>query len=118
MIKHLRLLLLPLTLLLLLAAWSATALAEPPYAPQKVVYHFNSNIPQVNAAGLKNIQNHINALGKDNLKVVALVHSAAWEMVASERAVPMQVAFMKSLIDQGVVFKICQNPLNEFKLDA
>ena len=95
---------------------TSQALAEPPYGPQKVVYHFNSNSPQINAAGLKNIQNHINALGR-NLTVVALVHLAAWEMVANDRAVPRQVERMKQLIDQGVVFKMCRNTLNEFKLD-
>ena len=105
--------------LLLPLVWLVTpSLAEPPYGPQKVVYHFNTNNPQVNAAGLKNIQNHINALGKENLTVVALVHSAAWEMVAKERAVPMQVEKMHSLIAQGVVFKVCRNTLEEFKLDA
>jgi intracellular sulfur oxidation DsrE/DsrF family protein len=106
-----------LALLAWAACLAAPAAAEPPYPPQKVVYHFNTNSPQVNGAGLKNIQNHINALGKENLTVVALVHSAAWEMVAKERAVPLQVERMKALIAQGVVFKMCQNTLNEFKLD-
>jgi uncharacterized protein len=96
---------------------ASQVLAEPPYGPQKVVYHFNTNNPQTNASGLKNIQNHINALGS-NLTVVALVHSAAWEMVARERAVPQQVERMRQLIAQGVVFKMCQNTLNEFKLDS
>jgi intracellular sulfur oxidation DsrE/DsrF family protein len=39
-------------------------------------------------------------------------------MVAKERAVPMQAERMKALIAQGVVFKICLNTLNEFKLDV
>jgi uncharacterized protein len=91
-------------------------LAQTSYGPQKVVYHFNTDNPQTNAAGLKNIQNHINALEK-NLTVVALVHSAAWEMVAKDRAVPMQVERMKALIGQGVVFKMCENTLKEFNLD-
>ncbi|MFH1036201.1 MAG: DsrE family protein [Pseudomonadota bacterium] len=97
---------------------AAPALAEPPYGPQKVVYHFNGNNPQVNAAGLKNIQNHINALGKENLTAVALVHSAAWQMVAKDKADPAQVEKMNGLIAQGVVFKMCYNTLVEHKLQA
>jgi len=48
---------------------------------------------------------------------VALVHSAAWEMVAKAKAVPMQVDRMKALSAQGVVFKMCENTLKEFNLD-
>lgn len=87
------------------------------YPPQKVVYHFNTANRQVNAAGLKNIQNHLHALGRENLTVVALVHSAAWEMVARSLADPTLVERMRSLIGQGVVFEMCRNTLNEFQLD-
>lgn len=93
------------------------ALADP-YGAQKVVYHFNTNNLQVNKAGLKNIQNHINAVGKDQLTVVALVHSAAWELVARDKANSELTETMKFLIAQGVVFKMCNNTLREHRLDA
>ena len=105
-----------LALILGLACLPGLAAAEG-YGPQKVVYHFNTNNPQVNAAGLKNIHNHFNALAKGQLTVVALVHSAAWEMVAKEKADPKQVEKMLALIEQGVVFKMCKNTLNDRNLD-
>lgn len=87
------------------------------YGPQKVVYHFNGNNPQVNALGLKNIQNHLKALAPGQLTVVALVHAAAWVMVAKSKADPEQVEKMKSLGEQGVVFAVCANTLNDNHLD-
>jgi intracellular sulfur oxidation DsrE/DsrF family protein len=105
-----------MTLIITLACLPTLAATEG-YGPQKVVYHFNTNNPQTNAAGLNNIQNHISALPKGQLTVVALVHSAGWEMVAKKMADPKQVEKMKSLIDQGVVFKICKNTLNDKNLN-
>jgi uncharacterized protein len=87
------------------------------YGFQKVVYHFNTSNPQINNAGLVNIQNHLNAVGRENLKLVALVHSAAWEMVAKSKADPGQVNKMKALVEQGVVFEMCNNTLLGQKLD-
>lgn len=94
-------------------AISAAPAAAEDYGAQKVVYHFNTNNPQTNGAGLKNIQNHLNAVGKDKLTVVALVHSAAWEMVAKAKADPKQVEKMQALIGQGVAFKMCNNTLQD-----
>ena len=87
------------------------------YGPQKVVYHFNGSDPQVNALGLKNIQNHFKALAPGQLTLVALVHAAAWVMVAKAKADPAQVDKMKSLIEQGAVFAVCANTLNDNGLD-
>lgn len=107
-----------LFVILLCAAFHLTALAaDESYGPQKVVYHFNTNSPQTNAAGLKNIQNHLNALSKGQLTVEVLVNSAGWEMVGKAKADPKQVNTMKALIEQGVIFKICRNTLREHNLD-
>jgi uncharacterized protein len=103
-------------LFVLLGGGSSVEAAET-YGPQKVVYHFNTNNVQINNAGLANIQNHINAVGKENLKLVAVVHSSAWEMVAKNKAVPQQVEKMKALIEQGVQFDICRNTLQGVNLD-
>ena len=37
------------------------------YAKQKVVYHINYDNPKTQAGALRNIQNHINAVGAENL---------------------------------------------------
>lgn len=90
--------------------------ADETYGPQKVVYHFGTNNPQTNAIGLKNIQNHLNALPKGQLTVEAVVNAAGWEMVGKSKADPKQVEKMKALIDQGVIFKMCRNTLNDYNL--
>lgn len=87
------------------------------YGPQKVVYHFNSGDPRVNALGLKNINNHFKAMAPGQLTLVALVHAAAWVMVAKAKADPAQVEQMRSLIGQGAVFAICANTLRDNGLD-
>jgi intracellular sulfur oxidation DsrE/DsrF family protein len=42
------------------------------YAPQKVVYHVNGYGEKVQIGALRNIQNHINAVGADKLTVAGL----------------------------------------------
>ena len=57
-----------------IVAWqSGDVRAGEGYGKQKVVYHINYDDPKAQAGALRNIQNHINAVGKDNLdlKVVA-----------------------------------------------
>jgi intracellular sulfur oxidation DsrE/DsrF family protein len=87
------------------------------YGPQKVVYHFGTNNPQSNIGGLKNIQNHLNAVEKGKLQAVALVNSGGWEMVTKGKATPEMIDRMNSLIKQGVVFKICKNTIREKKIN-
>lgn len=116
MIKKQRLTMI-LSLLLGLIIHLPALAADEVYGPQKVVYHFNTNNPQTNNGGLKNIQNHLNAVPKGQLTVVALVNSVGWEMVGKAKADPKQVERMKALIDQGVVFKMCRNTLNDNNLD-
>ncbi len=107
-----------LALMLALVVHFTALAADEVYGPQKVVYHFNTNNPQTNNVGLKNIQNHLNALPKGQLSVEAVVNSAGWEMVGKAKADSQQVEKMKALIDQGVIFKMCRNTLNDNKLEA
>ena len=39
------------------------------YGAQKVVYHINYDNPKAQAGALRNIQNHINAVGAENLEI-------------------------------------------------
>ena len=106
-----------LALILGLFIYHLSLAADEAYGPQKVVYHFDTNNPQTNTIGLKNIQNHLNAIPKGQLTVVALVNAAGWELVGKAKADPKQVERMKTLIDQGVVFIMCRNTLNDNNLD-
>ena len=55
---------------LILAIWSS-ALG---YGKQKVVYHINGDNPQQNTGALRNIQNHINAVGAENMDIRVVMH--------------------------------------------
>ncbi len=44
------------------------------YGKQKVVYHINYDNPKQQAGALRNIQNHINAVGAENLDLKVVLH--------------------------------------------
>ena len=58
--------------LCLLMVGPAPSLAEE--GKQKVVYHINTDDPIHQAAALRNIQNHINAVGADKLDLKVVMH--------------------------------------------
>ena len=59
----------------LLALGTATAAAEDSgYGKQKVVYHVNYYSPKEQTAALRNVQNHINAVGAENLELRVVLH--------------------------------------------
>lgn len=109
-----------LTLLLVLVAVSAQA--DERYGKQKVVYHVNFDDPAVQAATLANIQNHINAVGAENIEVKVVMHGDGVSLVlepdalkgtkmkAANATEEMQ-AKISGLKDQGVKFEICANTL-------
>merc|ERR1711879_1058510 len=49
-------------------------MANDRYRKQKVVYHINYDNPKAQAGALRNIQNHINAVGVENLDVKVVMH--------------------------------------------
>jgi intracellular sulfur oxidation DsrE/DsrF family protein len=106
-------------LIFTLFAWSGIALAD--YGKQKVVYHINYDNPKKQAGALRNIQNHINAVGKENLDLRIVMHGNGLSLVLLPEAIGKVKAFkngnandqMQAKIDglkqQGVAFKICAN---------
>ncbi len=106
-----------------LMTWTAPALAGAPSTKQKVVYHVNENDPKLHAAALRNIQNHINAVGAENLDLRVVMHGDGLGLVLLPDAVGKGPKFksgsadmqMQATIDglknQGVAFKICANTL-------
>ena len=56
------------------AIQSGDAYADNGYGKQKVVYHINYDDPKLQAGALRNIQNHINAVGKDNIEIRVVLH--------------------------------------------
>ena len=113
---------------LLLAAFLAlgtatTALAEDSgYDKQKVVYHVNYYGPKEQTAALRNVQNHINAVGAENLELRVVLHGNGVAMLMYPDALEgtkmkeanandeMQ-ARIAGLKEQGVSFNVCANTL-------
>jgi intracellular sulfur oxidation DsrE/DsrF family protein len=48
--------------------------ASQAYEKQQVVYHVNYDNAKRQAGALRNIQNHINAVGADNLEIKVVMH--------------------------------------------
>jgi len=105
---------------------SATAMAVE---KQKVVYHINGDDGKQQEAALRNVQNHINAVGKENLDLKIVVHGdgvsllltpdalANTKMKAANADADMQ-ARIAGLKDQGVQVQVCENTLKGRKVDA
>jgi intracellular sulfur oxidation DsrE/DsrF family protein len=126
--KHSLQLAIYLCLALLLVSVSATA-TQSGYAKQKVVYHVNDDDPKLQMAALRNIQNHINAVGADNLELRVVMHGNGVALVLLPDALPQLPKFkhanateqMQAQVDglknQGVAFKICENTLKGRKVN-
>ncbi|MCU7918126.1 MAG: DsrE family protein [Candidatus Thiodiazotropha sp. (ex Epidulcina cf. delphinae)] len=99
------------------------------YAPQKVVYHINYDNPKQQAGALRNIQNHINAVGAENLQLRVVLHGNGLTLLlepdALERlkkfkhanATDLMTAKVDGLKSQGVEFKVCANTIKGRKVD-
>ena len=98
----------------MLLASTPNAEAGERYAKQKVVYHINytgGDADKAYKGALKNIQNHINAVGKENLDVKVVLHGNGVGVLQTAKAAgPVQTA-VANLKSQSVAFNVCANTL-------
>jgi intracellular sulfur oxidation DsrE/DsrF family protein len=99
------------------------------YSFQKVVYHINYDDPKKQAGALRNIQNHINAVGADNLDIKVVLHGNGLALLLDpdslERLTKFKhanandelIAKIDSLREQGVSFNVCENTVRGRKVD-
>jgi len=98
------------------------------YGTQKIAYHVNYDAAKRQAGALRNIQNHINAVGAKNLDLRVIMHGKGLSMLllpeeASNTKLPLgnatnkQQASIANLKKQGVTFKVCANTLKGKKID-
>ncbi len=120
-----------MTVLLLSAAalQSTNAYADNGYSKQKVVYHINYDDPKLQAGALRNIQNHINAVGKDNIEIRVVLHGNGLALLLEPdslekltkfkhaNATEQMTAKIDGLKDQGVAFNVCENTVRGRKVD-
>ena len=96
--------------------------AKNGYMQQKVVYHVN-NIHTAKGS-LRNVKNHLNALGDANIEVIVVTHSSgAFAMVDGSMGKKDKNGKVYNFNDQiaglanrGVKFKICANTIRGKKI--
>ena len=99
------------------------------YGKQKVVYHINYDNAKKQAGALKNIQNHINAVGAENLDIKVVMHGHGLSLLLDPEslsklkkfkhanATDKMTAKVDNLKDQGVAFNVCANTVRGRKVD-
>jgi intracellular sulfur oxidation DsrE/DsrF family protein len=117
------------TLLALTLVPTGLAVATERYGKQKVVYHVNYYDAKQQTAALRNIQNHINAVGAENLELVVVLHGDGVSLLLEPdgledskmkegNATEEMQARVAGLKQQGVNFNVCENTLKGRKVDA
>ncbi len=104
--------------LLALGAASVTAdQGASGYTTQKVVYHVNYDDPKKQTGAMRNIQNHINAVGADKLDLRVVMHGNGVSLLKRANENPDFEAKVASLKSQNIKFKVCANTLKGRKIN-
>ena len=102
------------------------AVAGDAYGKQKVVYHINYDDPKAQAGALRNIGNHIRAVGAENLDAKVVLHGKGLSLLldpSSKSKLPKangddkMNAKVSTLKDLGVSFNVCANTVKGKKID-
>ncbi len=100
------------------------------YGKQKVVYHINYDNPKMQAGALRNIQNHINAVGAENLDLKVVLHGNGLALLLEPDSLDKLKKFKHANADdkmtakvtdlkgQGVDFHVCANTVRGRKVDV
>ena len=106
-----------LALPLLISAAGLKVAAAGDYGKQKVVYHINYDDQKRLNGTLRNIQNHINAVGKENLDLRVVLHGKGVTLLVYAKDDLVLQEQIDKLKAQGIKFNICENTLRGRKLD-
>lgn len=93
---------------------------EGRYGKQKVVYHINYNGGDGGKAyygALRNIQNHINAVGADNIDVKVVLHGNGLGLLMQAKDDLKLQGNVTNLKTQNVGFNVCSNTIKGRKID-
>jgi len=99
------------------AASLPAAADETGYGKQKVVYHINYDDPKQQAGALRNIQNHINAVGAENLDLKVVLHGKGVTLLQRANGDMDMQSKVINLKAQEVTFNVCKNTLTGKKID-
>lgn len=103
------------------AVWMFSAFTQPAvagsYGKQQVVYHINYDTEKRQNGALRNIQNHINAVGSENLAARVVMHSGGVTLLQRAKTDVSVQSKIDNLKLQGVSFNVCNNTLVGKSLD-
>lgn len=103
----------------MLLAVQSGALAEGRYGKQKVVYHINypgGPDDKKYRGALRNIQNHINAVGAENMEIKVVMHGNGLGLLMSAKENQKVQSAVTSLKAQNVEMHVCANTLKGRKI--
>lgn len=103
--------------LFLIGGMGAAQAGDAAYGKQKVVYHVNYDDPKLQKAALRNIQNHINAVGKENLDLRVVMHGKGYTLLKTANDNMDMQSKIVNLKKQGVKMQICNNTLRGKKVN-
>jgi intracellular sulfur oxidation DsrE/DsrF family protein len=99
------------------AAQDERKAAKNGYKTQKVVYHMNDL--NWGYRGLRNMKNHLNALGDENLDAIMVFHSSGGFILVDGKTDKKGHAFgdqIQALANRGVKFRLCANTVRGKKI--
>lgn len=107
--------------LLALFTFATASVAEETerYGKQKVVYHINyDGGPESKAykGAMRNIQNHINAVGAENMDIKVVLHGNGLGLLMAANSDESVQTVVASLKGQNVGFQVCNNTLQGRKI--
>jgi intracellular sulfur oxidation DsrE/DsrF family protein len=94
-----------------------TAGGSERYGKQKVVYHITDKDPAYIKRSLGNIQNHINAVGRDNIDLKVVMNGDGLDLLAQAKGDKDLQSKVSNLKDQGTDFEVCNNTLTGRKIN-
>jgi len=104
---------------LMMLLGSVTSADAGRYDKQRVVYHINYTGGKDDKAykgALRNIQNHINAVGAKNLDLKVVIHGNGIFLLKTAKAPGKLQSAVASLKSQDVNFSVCANTLKGKKI--
>ncbi len=103
----------------LMFSFVAGVSAAERYGKQKVVYHINypgGKEDKKYRGALRNIQNHINAVGAENMDIKVVLHGNGLGLLMSAKANEKLQSQVTSLKSQNVSVHVCANTLRGRKI--
>jgi intracellular sulfur oxidation DsrE/DsrF family protein len=89
------------------------------YGQQKVVYHINydgGDGDKKYRGAMRNIQNHINAVGAENMDIKVVLHGNGLGLLVNAKSNDQLEGAVASLKSQDVAFHVCNNTLKGRKI--